>query len=384
MAKELIEVTNHYQRKTEIFRKSIILEKERITQDQQHISFSNSASEFSIVDKGEIERIYDTSYKNEIFPVSDNVRLSECYRSFIKTNNLESMIVPIKRQSEDVANRKLKNENLKTLLFNESDTFDSKVNTSAKFQQIINTSRPLLKTNLWPNLSSNEVPYTENILVGFKHQSYDIFLEELKINNLNIAENNAEIFGLLSIKSNFPAFLIYDTEENENLLIQELTNDNLDQLFINESSSKYMLIPDMFGGVLDEKGNKILNPELIIILVNRIIEFDDEKSIFRHSILGDAGIDLDSLIINWDLPVFLEVREKAQELIDEMWRYDEEERNEFLKEFKHYWEEFPLAMQLKHEDSLSEFYFSLKGSEEEWIEIRQALSTKRKSERSKG
>jgi hypothetical protein len=382
MAKDLIEVANNCQRKTEDFKKSILNELNRVSQEKEQILFSNSASEYSIVDKGEIERIYDTSYKNEIFPVSDNARLSECYKSFVKNNNLESMFAPIRKQAEDLASRKINNETLKRLLFNESDTFVSEVNTNAKFQQIINTSRPLLKTKFWPNLSTSDVPYVENIIVGYKDQTYDAYLKELKISDLNIAENNEMIFGLLSIKSNFPAFLIYDTEENEESLRNELTSDNLDQLFINESSSKKMLIPDMFEGEIDEHGNKILTSELIVVLVNKIIEFDTERSKFIHSDFGDAGINLDAVIINWDLPIFAEAKQDAQKLTDEIWHYEEEERVEFLTEFKQFWKQFPIGIPLKHEDSLSEFYFSLKGSEKEWNDIKQAIKTKRKSERS--
>jgi hypothetical protein len=365
------------QSKIEDFKAYIQFESNKLDEKVNSFSLNESSFEFCVIGRNEIETIYNNSVHESVMIRNNDFRLSKCFEDFISTGNLHTFYNPILDEAMEVHERKIKGETLKSILFNESSTFEKKVNTKAKFQQVIETSRPLLKTGFWPNLS-NDTAYTENIVVGYNHPSYKEYLKEIKLANLSIDEANAYIFGVLSIKSNFPSFLIYDVEVNEGILRTGITKGNQSQYFINDNSYNYSLIPSITKNDKDERGNLLLGNELILALTNKLIYFDSGKRKFVHDVIGDLGIELDDLINNWTTSICYEIFEEARKRYEEIWHFDESEFKEYSTKFKEIWLNFPVNVPLKCENELSEYFFSIHGTETDWTEIKAALKGKSK------
>jgi hypothetical protein len=377
MVDSIAKSTSLRQSKMEEFKAFIQLESNKLDEKVNSFSLNESSFEFCVIGRNEIEAIYNNSVHESVMIRNDDFRLSKCFEDFILTGDLHTFYNPILDDAMEVHERKIKGETLKSILFNESSTFEKKVNTKAKFQQVIETSRPLLKTGFWPNLS-NDTAYTENIVVGFNHTSYKEYLKEIKLANLSIDEANAYIFGVLSIKSNFPSFLIYDVEINEGILRKGITKENQSQYFINDNSYNYSLIPSITKTDKDERGNLLLGNELILALTNKLIYFDSGKRKFIHDVIGDLGMELDDLINNWTTSICYEIFEEAGKRYEEIWHFDESEFKEYSTQFKEIWLNFPVKVPLKCENELSEYFFSIHGTETDWKEIKEALKGKSK------
>lgn len=377
MIDSLMKSTTSLQSDIDDFKSVVRHENIRSDELKGSFSFPDSSFEFCVIGRSEIEEIYDSSAHGRIINKDNKVSLSKCFEDFVRTRNLNSIFKPILEEASEVYERKVQGETLKSILFNESSTFKKNVNARAKFQQVIETSRPLLKTGFWPNLSP-DTAYTENIIIGQNHSIYKQYIKDNKFSSLSIEESNQYLFGILSIKSNFPSFLIYDVEANENIMRKAITKDNRSKYFINENSFNYSLIPAINKVDKDEKGNILMGNELIFSLTRGIISFDPDKKKFTHSIIGDLGFELADLINNWTTPVCYEIIEEARKEYEEIWHADENEFRDYSAEFKKVWMDFPVIISQKFENELSEYFFSIKGTEPDWNEIKKSFKSKRK------
>ena len=103
--------------------------KQDFEQDKSKFLFNESPFEFCIITKEEIEKIYNLSTNSRIVNrIEGDVNFSKCYRDFIDTNALDSILKPIELQSNDIYERKVETESLKTILFNESPNFSKNIN----------------------------------------------------------------------------------------------------------------------------------------------------------------------------------------------------------------------------------------------------------------
>src|SRR5690606_31487404 len=127
-----------------------------------------------------------------------------------------------------------------------------------------------------PTIGS-DVPYTENIIIGHFDQKYAPYWAETGFsfnNTVKIKETDENILGILSIKSNFPSFLIYDVKKNEEVIRKEIGMADITQYFITESAFEHQLMPSNQQANPDSEG--LIGDELISALSKGIIGYDGE------------------------------------------------------------------------------------------------------------
>lgn len=377
MVEEIIKKVKTNQQFIESFKDLIVFKKEHFDNLKNQFVFNNSPFEFCIITKAEIENIYNSSVKSKIVNrIEGDVNLSNCFRSYIETNNLNYLMKPIEDQALDIFERKIENESISTILFNESPNFAKNINTSAKFNQIIETSRPLLRTSLDVTVSSPDIPYTQNIVVGKYDKKFESYLSSIKFGDINIDETNQNSFGIISIKSNFPAFLIYDVISNEEILRNTITKDNQSKYFINESALTYSIVPSLNIKSID-KG--VLGNPLIASIVNKDIIFNANTNQFENALLGALGFTFEELITNWHSNLCFDLNQSAIQLENEIWSLDDEELGIYLISFTEIWTQLHIGLPSNFEDELSTYYFSLKGTSSGWDSIIKNIKSKRKS-----
>ena len=238
------------------------------------------------------------------------------------------------------------------------------------------TSRPLLRTSQDITVSSPDIPYTQNITVGKLDKKFESYLSTIKFGDISIDENNNNTLGIISIKSNFPAFLIYDVIANEEVLRNNVTKDKQSKYFINESATAYSLVPSL-NITSTEKG--ILGNPIIAAISNKDIFYNTTTEQFEHETLGSLGFTFEELINIWQTNLCYDLVQNSKKLDDEIWDLEEPELNTYLNRFTDVWTNLPLALPTIYEEELSSYYFSIKGTSEGWDSIIAAIKSKRKS-----
>ena len=379
MVKNIIDYTNIKQTKIEDFKKIITEEALQQNEFNKSYQFSNDLFEFCIVEKSEIEVIFERAASSKIINKPNGTKMSSCFNDFESTNTLEAFKNAINEEALVVYENKIKQESLKSVLLNESITFTKDVNTTAKFNQLFDSSRPLLILENNPTISSRDIPYIDNILIGYKDNSFQKYLTEsgFKLNSEGIDVNNDKIFGVLSIKSNFPSFIINDVENNEEYSRKGISASNKSQYFIDDTSYNYSLIPTLSKIETDEKGNIQMGSILITALTKGIVTYDLNTNKFVNPATGDLGIKLEDLITNWSSSFCYDIMQKAKEEESEIWNYDADEQKEYIAVFKKVWTLLPIKVPAKFHNELSEYIFSIKGTAEDWEEIKKGLKSKK-------
>lgn len=379
MVKNIIDYTNIKQTKIEDFKKIITEEALQQNEFNKSYQFSNDLFEFCIVEKSEIEVIFERAASSKIINKPNGTKMSSCFNDFESTNTLEAFKNAINEEALVVYENKIKQESLKSVLLNESITFTKDVNTTAKFNQLFDSSRPLLILENNPTISSRDIPYIDNILIGYKDNSFQKYLTEsgFKLNSEGIDVNNDKIFGVLSIKSNFPSFIINDVENNEEYSRKGISASNKSQYFIDDTSYNYSLIPTLSKIETDEKGNIQMGSILITALTKGIVTYDLNTNKFVNPATGDLGIKLEDLITNWSSSFCYDIMQKAKEEESEIWNYDADEQKEYIAVFKKVWTLLPIKVPAKFHNELSEYLFSIKGTAEDWEEIKKGLKSKK-------
>lgn len=384
MMKTLKEGVSKLQQDAELFRDKILTETQNYQDKMNSFEFIENSFELGVLEKDDLEKIYSNYSGESLFYDSSGSKLSLYYTDFKETDTLKTLEQLIEKKIDDISFRKIENENLKNLLFNESQGF-SEINTGAKFKMMIESSRPLLQTpkSYFPN-TPNDIPYTENIIIGHVDPKFKPYFDDsgLNINNsIKIEESNKNILGMLSIKSNFPSFLIYDVRDNEELIRTELNLNNKTTYFTSEKAFNYPLMPSSLNLNLNENGDGMIGDDLIGALSRKIIEYDVENKKFFHPIIGDLGFQFDDLINYWNSPLCSEINEEAKEIDSEIWLFDEDERMDYLNDFKRFWMQFKAVIPKNYEDEISQYYFLRKGEEQEWNEIKAEFKKNRKNSR---
>lgn len=379
MVKNIIDYTNIKQTKIEDLKKIITEEALQQNEFNKSYQFSNDLFEFCIVEKSEIEVIFERAASSKIINKPNGTKMSSCFNDFESTNTLEAFKNAINEEALVVYENKIKQESLKSVLLNESITFTKDVNTTAKFNQLFDSSRPLLILENNPTISSRDIPYIDNILIGYKDNSFQKYLTEsgFKLNSEGIDVNNDKIFGVLSIKSNFPSFIINDVENNEEYSRKGISASNKSQYFIDDTSYNYSLIPTLSKIETDEKGNIQMGSILITALTKGIVTYDLNTNKFVNPATGDLGIKLEDLITNWSSSFCYDIMQKAKEEESEIWNYDADEQKEYIAVFKKVWTLLPIKVPAKFHNELSEYLFSIKGTAEDWEEIKKGLKSKK-------
>jgi len=379
MVKNIIDYTNIKQTKIEDFKKIITEEALQQNEFNKSYQFSNDLFEFCIVEKSEIEVIFERATSSKIINKPNGTKMSSCFNDFESTNTLEAFKNAINEEALVVYENKIKQESLKSVLLNESTTFKKDVNTTAKFNQLFDSSRPLLILENNPTIISRDIPYIDNILIGYKDNSFQKYLTEsgFIINSEGIDVNNDKIFGVLSIKSNFPSFIINDVENNEEYSRKGISASNKSQYFIDDTSYNYSLIPTLSKIETDEKGNIQMGSILITALTKGIVTYDLNTNKFVNPATGDLGIKLEDLITNWSSSFCYDIMQKAKEEESEIWNYDADEQKEYIAVFKKVWTVLPIKVPAKFHNELSEYLFSIKGTAEDWEEIKKGLKSKK-------
>ena len=379
MVKNIIDYTNIKQTKIEDLKKIITEEALQQNEFNKSYQFSNDLFEFCIVEKSEIEVIFERAASSKIINKPNGTKMSSCFNDFESTNTLEAFKNAINEEALMVYENKIKQESLKSVLLNESITFTKDVNTTAKFNQLFDSSRPLLILENNPTISSRDIPYIDNILIGYKDNSFQKYLTEsgFKLNSEGIDVNNDKIFGVLSIKSNFPSFIINDVENNEEYSRKGISASNKSQYFIDDTSYNYSLIPTLSKIETDEKGNIQMGSILITALTKGIVTYDLNTNKFVNPATGDLGIKLEDLITNWSSSFCYDIMQKAKEEESEIWNYDADEQKEYIAVFKKVWTVLPIKVPAKFHNELSEYLFSIKGTAEDWEEIKKGLKSKK-------
>ncbi len=377
MVDEIIKKAKLNQENIDNFKALISNKKQDFEQDKNKFLFNESPFEFCIITKEEIEKIYNLSTNSRIVNrIEGDVNFSKCYRDFIDTNALDSILKPIELQANDIYERKVETESLKTILFNESPNFSKNINTNAKFTQIMETSRPLLRTSQDITVSSPDIPYTQNITVGKLDRKFESYLSTIKFGDISIDENNKNTLGIISIKSNFPAFLIYDVIANEEVLRNNVTKDKQSKYFINESATGYSLVPTLNITSI-EKG--VLGNPIIAAISNKDIFYNTATEQFENETLGSLGFTFEELINIWQTNLCYDLVQNSKQLDDEIWDLEEPELSTYLNRFTDVWTNLALALPTIYEEELSAYYFSIKGTSEGWDSIIASIKSKRKT-----
>jgi hypothetical protein len=342
----------------------------------ESFTFESDPFDFCIVSKGELEKIYDSSVQGRLFGAlnKDSVKISELCSDFEVSQSLNKLTEPIQKISDEIFNSKINSENLRDVLINNSSIFETK-NLIGNFQKLIQSSRPLLRTEKL----SPEMPLTQEITVGLYDSAYQQYLSEVKINNsIKLQESNADRFGLISIKSNFPSFLIYDVPDNENIVSEIVNRENKETYFLNEEAYLYSLNPD-----LENKG--ALNPtnscELLFIAIGRaVIKYDEAKACFMNEEIGELGSKWDELIKMWNSKICSGIVEESKQKYDLMLsEFEENDFVEFAGRLKSALLSIKMVIPKEIEEEVSVLFFSVfRGSEVDWIEVSDHFKTLRK------
>ena len=379
MVRKLRDGASELRKNVEQFKNRLITDFEEYGEKMNSFKFVEDSFELGVLKKADLEKIYSNYTGKPLFYKTGENKLSTYYSHFINSSNLSSIEDLIDQKVEDVCSRKIESENLMSVLFNEARDF-GKINTAAKIKILLKSSRPLLRTadSHYPNLE-NGIPYTENIIIGNYNQKCQPFWDDSQLSfssSVSIDDTNENILGVLSVKSNFPSFLIYDVKENEEIIRNEVGLDDKKRFFISESAFEYQLMPSE----LHSKQNieDLLGDELISALSYGIVEYDKENKKFYHPVLGDLGFKFEDLIKYWNSPICYEINEKATKLNSEIWKFEEDEMTDYLIRFKSFWKQFAAVVPREYEVRLSEYFFQRNGKEKYWGEIKTAIKENRK------
>lgn len=349
------------------FKEEIDKTHKTITNETNQFSFESNSFEFSVVNKKEIENIYDSSDYVTINSNKSTFNLSDCFIDFEKTKSIDKLIEPIDASIFEIYERKFQNESLKDILFSRSKIFDNK-NASAYFQKLIQTSRPLLRTE---KLTS-DVPYTQDIVLGFNDEEYSQYFSGIEMNKtIALQEKNSDRLGLISIKSNIPSFLIYDVPESENLFTKQVNNSNKSNYFISDEAYNYSLIPKNDSPLKNSEDNFLLSESLIFSIARGTIKFNESKNCFYNDTIGELGLSWDELIKNWNSNLCSNLKLESEEKFNSMISvFEEKDYTDFASRFKASLLSIKIMISKDFEESLSVFYFNrIKGTEDDWKEI---------------
>jgi hypothetical protein len=377
MVDEIIKKAKVNQDKLGEFKELIITQNIEFGVQKEKFKFNDSPFEFCIITNSEIENIYNATSKSRVVNrIEGDVNLSKCYLDYLNNNNLNILLKPIEIQAQDIYERKVESESLRTILFNESPNFPQNINTSGQFTKIVETSRPLLRTSQNIPLTSSDIPYTQNIIVGKFEKKYETFLASIKFGDIKIDENNNNTFGVFSIKSNFPAFIIYDVASNEEISRNNVTRGKQGQYYINESAATYSLVP-----ALNVKDGEVdmLGYSLIAAITNKDIIYNNSKELFETESLGPIGVTFEEIINNWKTNVFYDLLQQSKKLDDEIWKLDETDLAGYLAAFTEVWTNMSIEVPIKFEEELASYYFAIKGTSDGWNKIAASFKSKRKS-----
>jgi hypothetical protein len=376
-----IEMSLKYQEELSKFKDEIIINQKEFNKQTEEFIFQSNPFEFCVIEKLEINKIYDSSYLVPIISTKETgvVKLSNCFRDFVTTKKINSIIDPISKFAEDVFQRKIVTEQLKDIIFNQSKIFDKKSKPDVLFQKLYHTSRPLLRTEKL----KEDVPYCQDISVGLFDETYTALLKGINFNkSIKIEEKNKNNFGLISIKSNFPSFLIYDTVENESIFNELVNNENRTLYFINENAAEYSLLSNGNSNQIKTEDIKALSNYLIFAIARGDIKFDAEKSNFYNENLGVLGSNWEELIKKWNAKVCLDLSKTTERKYNDMLSiFEENDYISFVNRFKDAFLSVNIIISRDMEEFLSVFFFSiLKGSKSDWDIISEHFKAiKRKS-----
>lgn len=379
MVRKLKDGVSELRKNVENFKGRLIKEFESYGNEMKAFKFVENSFELGVLERADLEEIYKNYSGKALFYKTAENKLSKYYSQFIETGNLRAIEELIEHKVADVCSRKIENESLKTILFNETKDF-GEINTAAKIKILLKSSRPLLRTaeSHYPNIEI-DIPYTENVIIGNYDQKCQPYWDDSQLtfsNSVRINETNENILGVLSIKSNFPSFLIYDVKENEEVIRNEVGLDDKKKYFINDTAFEYQLMPS--NKMANPDAEDLMGDELITALSNKIVKFDRKNRKFYHPIIGDLGFKFEDLIKYWNSPICHEINKKAKEVNSDIWKYEEDEMTDYLNQFQRFWVQFGGVIPRNYEMRLSEYFLQRNGKEENWNEIKVSIKENRK------
>ncbi len=328
----------------------------------KEIKFETNDFDACVINREEVTAIY---LKRNSFDISKGKEnsFSSYYNDFLQSNELKSLIADIKISAEKIYLEDIVTIDLEEVLFNENELFPQQINTQAKFENLINTSQPLLVTE--SSAFERDIPQREKVFIG---KTSNRLNKELQlhitdsINNVNIIHpEDDKSIGILSIKRNFPLayasdILKWDLELSKSKVIVE-------NLFISKDyfSHSYQLKKSNH-----EQNFKNISEDLIIALCEGLINYDENTKSFKNELLGDLGRGIDDLKRIWNSASVFDIKQQSKKILKEIERYDDKELSIYLQKVP----KTAKLLDLKGQDRINfqEYFYSNQGTSDLWEE----------------
>jgi hypothetical protein len=346
----------------------------------EEFQFESNDFDICVINKNDVNEIFNSSYQHPLIGSSHpaTVKLSDTFIEYKQTSNLDYLQDSFTAIIDDLYKRKVDSETLHAIVFAESKIFRQVPKPDVFFQKLIGTSRPMLKTGR----IDKDIPYCHDITVGHMHEDFKDYLKNLNVNNsIKIDSGNMDLFGLISIKSNIPAHIIYDINENENPIKDLVNGENKHVYFINDKSYSYSM-NKMSNIEKTDVDDNVLPELLVFAIVREDVKYVLDGNCFVNDKVGTLGDNWDELIIAWNSHTCEDLRKSTGVKFKDMLSvYENNDYKELALRFIKAMLKINLVISKDHEHSLSVFYFSiLKGSESGWSEVQSHFKdVKRKS-----
>jgi len=357
------------------FRDSIKTEAEAATAAKAGFEFTDTSFDFCVVQKRELEAIYDKGQKSYIINSDEATALSRYYGTFRTSSSLEGLNQPVLDAVNEIHSKKVQNVSVKQVLFNEAADFSITVTTEAKFKQLVDNSRPLLKTESWPGLRP-DVPYIQNLFIGQYDQDYSVHFGTLDIDpdTNGIDKGNEKMMGILSIKSNLPGFLIYDVERNEKHLLQEMKKNERDHYFTDSDHLEFNLMPiegPGSGPGQDAEVSEYLIADMLIGLIWGKIKH--QNNTFTHEVLGNIGFTFEMATGFLATGNAYDLTKEIKEINEEIDAMEEDDLVSCIEKTKQYCSKSGNQVPKKFHKHLKKLYMGFGTDDEGWKELKEIL-----------
>ena len=326
----------------------------------KEIKFETNDFDACIVNKEEVIAIYSKRNSFDISKGKEN-SFSSYYNDFSESHEITSLMADIKISAEKIYLEDIVTIDLEEVLFNENELFPQQISTQAKFENLVNTSQPLLVTE--SSAFERDIPQREKVFIG---KTSNRLNKELQlhftdsINNVNILRpEDDKSIGILSIKRNFPLayasdILKWDLELSKS----KVTGENL---FINKDcfSHSYQL-----NKPNQEENYENIREEIIISLCEGFIFYNENAKCFESELFGVLGKDIDDLKRIWNSDSVFDIKQQSEKILKKIEKYDD-------KELSIYIEKVPKTLKLlglkgQNRIDFEEYFYSNQGTKEVW------------------
>ena len=254
----------------------------------------------------ELKNIYSNHYHQDKQRfINENSSYSQFFRESLHQHkkgeensdlDLSQLKQSINTMANEVFNDKIENVRVSDLLHNRHSDFPEKINLIAKLKNLTHNSTPLLRTQRL----SNEMPYTQKVLVGEIQNELRPKLEDLlnseQLHNLEV--NNQYIIGSFSHKYNFSISMVDDLKKQLTSKNQKYSEQK--EFYLSEEHFNHLIHGDEVTNDVENNVNIELDEDLIIALSFNIIDSDKKSNTFVDELNIPCGSNIEELKKIWE------------------------------------------------------------------------------------